>query len=125
MTKIRRDASPKGWAALVGIPPALLAVVAPARAQLSLDDTGVTTCYDDTGPQASEPPTHPFQDCRIARDAAIVAHAQPKLGGGTAGFDFTKVANDGASLPESAALGPGPGNWACTYDNTTGLLWEL
>ncbi|HEY0301602.1 MAG TPA: DUF1566 domain-containing protein, partial [Rhizomicrobium sp.] len=38
---------------------------------------------------------------------------------------FSKIANDGSTLPAAAALGTGAGDWACTRDNTTGLLWEV
>ncbi len=44
---------------------------------------------------------------------------------GHAGFSFTKIANSGAELPASATLGSGPGQWACTRDNVTGLIWEV
>ena len=35
------------------------------------------------------------------------------------------MANNGTDLPESALLGSGPTDWACTRDNTSGLLWEV
>ncbi|MBZ0092148.1 MAG: DUF1566 domain-containing protein [Sulfuricellaceae bacterium] len=38
---------------------------------------------------------------------------------------YTKIANNGAVLPDSATLGGGPTGWACTRDNTTGLIWEV
>ncbi|MCA0309311.1 MAG: DUF1566 domain-containing protein [Proteobacteria bacterium] len=41
------------------------------------------------------------------------------------GFDYTKIANNGQSLPAGAALGIGPSDWACTRDNVTGLVWEV
>jgi hypothetical protein len=34
------------------------------------------------------------------------------------------VSNGGADLPSNAALGTGAGDWACTRDNVTGLLWQ-
>jgi hypothetical protein len=34
-----------------------------------LNDTGQTTCYDDTQAVTPEPSTHPQQDCTIGRDA--------------------------------------------------------
>lgn len=40
-----------------------------------------------------------------------------KIGGGMAGFDFTKL---GASGTESAGT-----KWSCVRDNTTGLVWEI
>lgn len=38
---------------------------------------------------------------------------------------YSKIANSGSELPDSAALGSGALDWACTRDNTTGLLWEV
>lgn len=72
------------------------------------------------------------QDARYGRDAAAVHRALQKKGGsaGTTagrpnGFDFTKVSNAGAMLAEEAELGGNPNDWACTLDNTTGLMWEI
>lgn len=60
------------------------------------------------------------QDCSHGRD---VTNNDPSDGG--KGFSFTKIANDGSALPASATLGTNPADWACTYDNTTGLMWEV
>ena len=38
---------------------------------------------------------------------------------------YTKIANDGSELPDSAQLGTNPKDWACTKDNNTGLIWEV
>jgi hypothetical protein len=38
---------------------------------------------------------------------------------------YTMIANNGAALPNSAVLGNGTGDWACTRDNETGLIWEV
>ena len=38
---------------------------------------------------------------------------------------FTKIANNGSELGADAKLGSGPGDWACTRDNATGLVWEM
>ncbi len=97
----------------------------PVHAQDALNDTGVTTCFDDSAATGSEPSTHPRQDCRMGRDAANGAGVLAKTGGGAAGFDFTKFSNGGVALPASATLGTSPTSWACTYDNTTGLMWEV
>ncbi|MCF8168920.1 MAG: DUF1566 domain-containing protein [Rhodoferax sp.] len=93
-----------------------------------LNDTGITDCSDDnavvtTGVEA-DTGSHPRQDCRYGRDAAAKA-GMPKVGGGGKGFDFTKIANDGTVLPETAALGTAAKDWACTRDNVTGLIWEV
>lgn len=38
---------------------------------------------------------------------------------------YIKVSNSGKQLPDSAVLGSGPDDWACTYDSTTKLIWEV
>jgi len=38
---------------------------------------------------------------------------------------YIKVSNSGQSLPESASLGFGADDWACTYDSENKLLWEV
>jgi hypothetical protein len=38
---------------------------------------------------------------------------------------YTKIANNGSILPDSAVLGTASGDWACTRDDSTGLIWEV
>lgn len=38
---------------------------------------------------------------------------------------YTKVSNAGYTLPDSATLGDGPNDWACTLDERSGLMWEV
>ncbi len=97
-----------------------------------VNDTGIDFCRDhgtgiDTPITAATTCTaaQGAQDARYGRDAAAQRGALAKVGGGSKGFDFTKIANDGSTLPASAALGRGATDWACTYDNTTGLMWEV
>lgn len=97
-----------------------------------LNDTGVTFSADDTGNSTicedSAPET---QDCHNGRDFEAAAGVLPKVGASTPnngvpnGFDYTKISNTGSVLPASATLGTGAGDWACTRDNVTGLLWEV
>jgi hypothetical protein len=95
----------------------------------ALNDSGFASCADLSGTSLacapSEPGSYPRQDGRYGRDAAAAAGILYKVGGGTAGFDFTKIANDGSELDATAALGSNPGDWACTRDNVTGWLWEV
>lgn len=92
----------------------------------ALNDTGIDTFADDSSNSlTSEPTTHPGQDASVGRDAAAKAGVLTKVGGGSKGFDFTKIANDGSVLPATAALGSGASDWACTRDNVTGLMWEV
>lgn len=87
---------------------------------------GSNTRIDAAGPDK------PDQDARYGRDAAALAGVLPKAGasagtprGNPNGFDFTKVSASGEMLPAHAELGPGPSDWACTYDHNTGLTWEV
>lgn len=91
----------------------------------TLNDTGVVTCYDIAGSGIPCTRADAGDDGRYGRDAAASHGVLKKVGTGPAGFDFTKLANDGRELP-STVLSPGnaPGDWACTRDNTTGLVWE-
>jgi hypothetical protein len=85
-----------------------------------LNDTGITFCGDDSTNTAScasvgaDGGTYSRQDATQWRDAAAAASQLFKVGGGGAGFDFTKIANDGSALPANAALGSGPSDWACS-----------
>ena len=38
---------------------------------------------------------------------------------------YTKISNTGTTLPDTAALGNRPNDWACTKDNKSGLIWEI
>lgn len=91
----------------------------------SLNDTGQTQCYDGNGATISCTVAPAADDGRYGRDVAATAGALTKIGGGVAGFDFTKIANNGSVLPAGAALGTGATDWACTRDNVTGLIWEV
>ena len=98
-----------------------------------LNDTGVgfgadaikgnnTTC---SGTEVAQ------QDCASGRDAALAQNGKlTKVGAGAAGFDFTRICNSGepagsGTCPAAPALGPAAGDWACTRDNVSGLVWEL
>ena len=89
-----------------------------------LNDTGITFSGDyPSGNNAACAGSNNLaaQDCSWGRDASSLA----KVGGGEAGFDFTKISNSGSALPSSAVLGSGPSDWACTRDSVTGLMWEV
>ena len=90
-----------------------------------LNDTGQSRCYDSDGRARSCLGQPAAEDARFGRDAAAAGGRLPKRGGGIAGFDFTKIANDGSDLSEDAPLGKAPRDWACTRDNLTGLTWEV
>jgi Protein of unknown function (DUF1566) len=106
-----------------------LLVIGVAPLAGALNDTGMTLCYTDsqfattcTAAVISDTGSHPRQDARLGRDANT---SPGKIGGGDAGFDFTKISNAGNALPANAVLGPAANNWACSRDNVTGLVWEV
>lgn len=95
-----------------------------SMAAAGLNDTGFTTCADAAGATVSCTAASAVQgqDARYGRDAAAGTSALTKVGGGANGFDFTKISNAGTVLPATAPLGTVPGEWGCTFDNTTGLM---
>ena len=44
------------------------------------------------------------------------------LSGPAVAGKYIKVSNSGQALPDSASLGAGPNDWACTYDTESKLL---
>jgi hypothetical protein len=105
----------------------LLALGAPVAQAVGLPDTGQTLCYDVAGATVTCTTVNPANrdDGRYGRDPTSVAGALTKTGAGAAGFDYSKIANDGSTLAAGTALGGNPIDWACTKDNTTGLTWEV
>jgi hypothetical protein len=95
-----------------------------------LNDTGQTQCNNGSAMVACDAATtgdasaRPRQDGRFGRDVA----SPSKVGGGAAGFDFTKVCMNGtlncATLANTGAA-PALTDWACTQDNVTNLIWSL
>jgi hypothetical protein len=120
-----------------------LSEVVMARPFGGLNDTGIDWCADDIsnyytdGTRAEKTrgckvisATHPDQDALYGRDADARDRILTKIGGGSAGFDFTKVCMSGESAgkgecPPNPSLGSGTNDWACTIDNVTGLVWEV
>ncbi len=90
-----------------------------------LNDTGQTLCYDSAGVTISCTVAPAADDGRYGRDAAATAGVLTKIGAGVAGFDFTKIANNGGVLAAGATLGAAATDWACTRDNVTALTWEV
>ena len=91
-----------------------------------LNDTGIDWCADGSTNFLTCPVAgYPGQDGEFGRDASARTGTLEKVGAGDAGFDYTKIANNGSVLPASATLGSGPNDWACTRDNVTGLIWEV
>ena len=88
-----------------------------------LNDTGIDWCangsnnnLDCDSPVVAD---YPGQDGMHGRDALAREGELDKVGGGAAGFDFTKLDDNGDELPSTAA------EWSCVRDNHTGLIWEV
>lgn len=92
-----------------------------------LCDNGINVLVPCTSVNTGNAAIYPGQDGRFGRDAQATAGTQTKFGGGGAGFDYSKVANNGSDLGAGVglALGNKPEDWACTRDNITGLTWEV
>lgn len=65
---------------------------------------------DCNGVDPQGDPIPPGQDTEHGRDALAAVAALVKVGGGHAGFDFTKIDRNGNGLPASAT------DWACVRD---------
>ncbi|EPO2947314.1 DUF1566 domain-containing protein [Vibrio cholerae] len=85
-----------------------------------LNDTGIDWCANGSQNNLDCPVQgYEGQDGEHGRDAQALAGKLPKVGAGTAGFDFTKLDASGEELPASAS------DWSCVRDNVTGLIWEV
>lgn len=91
-----------------------------------LNDTGTMGCANaEDGNLVCPQADFPDQDGEVGRDAEARDGTLPKKGFGPAGFDYSKIANDGSELPDGALPGPEAKDWGCTRDNVTGLVWEI
>ncbi len=113
--------------------PGLILLIFPVASHaLGLPDSGQTLCDNGSNvfescstANTGDSAVYPRQDGRFGLDALSATTSGHKVGGGMAGFDYTKIANDGSVLGTGAPLGSNPGDWACTRDNITGLIWEV
>ena len=99
-----------------------------------LNDTGLlgsgkaTSGTNATCTAAINNAGHVPQDCDQGRDADLTI---TKVGAGVAGFDFTKLGNDGSTLTVQDGTWAVGGSeaagtrWSCVRDNVTGLVWEM
>ena len=118
------------------VPLLVTALLAPPLYAAALNDTGQALCYDTSNAPVvcsaavgGDAGANSRQDARYGRDAQAAAgtgaDALTKVGAGAAGFDFTKIANNGGTLAASVALGTAASDWACSKDNVTNLVWEM
>ena len=104
----------------------------PSVTQGILNDTGIDWWADGNANFLNEPQAdYPGQDADFGRDAEAREGTLVKLGGGAAGFDFTKLGADGEPLAIQDADWSDAGDetsgtrWSCVRDNRTGLIWEV
>ncbi|MCX7088929.1 MAG: DUF1566 domain-containing protein [Methylococcales bacterium] len=104
-----------------------------------LNDTGIDWCADKSTPYlvdkdakcAALMATFPGQDGQVGRDASARKGKLLKIGSGDAGFDYTKICNNGqvegdVGCPVNQRIsGESANQWGCTRDNVTGLIWEI
>jgi len=132
------------WVARAVLAVTVFGTIVEANAQSGfLNDTGETSCYDGSGATVAcnsaiaggSALSH--QDGRYGRDVAAATGQLTKVGGGAAGFDFTRLCWNGqaegaascggslvANFTGTASASPTT-DWACTKDNVTGLVWSL
>ena len=120
--------------------PSIMVTVQAPGTSIALNDTGQTLC--DSGAAMNpvlvacttaifgDSDTYPRQDARFGRDAAAIAGALAKTGGGANGFDLTKICQNGTkncagNANASGYTGLAATDWTCTKDNITGLVWAL
>jgi len=86
----------------------------------TLNDTGLTYCVDNDSKMLDCPVVgYEGQDAEYGRDALAASGNLVKIGSGRAGFDFTKLDDNGNTLADSST------SWSCVKDNHTGFIWEV
>ena len=97
-----------------------------------LNDTGIARCANHSTDNLDCPVAgFEGQDGEFGRDAKARASTLAKIGGGAAGFDYSKIAADGSVLAIQDAAWDANGTeaagsqWSCVRDNVTGLIWEI
>ena len=90
-----------------------------------INDTGLTGCWSGAPCSA--------QDSASGRDAlaARLGRVNTRMSNAQ-GFDYTRICNNGqpegsasCSLTAGSTPGVGAGEWGCTRDNVTGLVWRV
>lgn len=98
----------------------------------ALNDTGISYCRSENMQTINcSTASPPRQDGNTGRDIKAFSGSLKKTGGGTAGFDFSKIDRSGFLLKNQQAIWKNDGletdgtKWSCVRDNVTGLIWEI
>lgn len=83
----------------------------------NITDSGQTACYNQSLAIPCNDSNYPRQDGDNGRDS--VAQFLDKVGTGEAGFDYTKLGDNGDEIADDST------DYACIRDNFTGLIWEI
>lgn len=102
------------------------------EASAPLNDTGSIACGNaELGDAPCPQVGFPSQDAQQGRDAQALTGLLDKIGGGVAGFDWTKLGANGQALAiqdqawvQNGSEASGE-HWSCVHDNVTGLTWEV
>ena len=84
-----------------------------------LNDTGITAQATTDVVVQTQQSAFAGQDGQRGADVVASEGLLEKAGAGDAGFDFTKVNDNGDEQDDNAS------DWSCVRDNTTGLVWEV
>lgn len=102
------------------------------QASALLNDTATHLCLDSSlKAMACSNKGVEEQDGLVGRDVAASNGSLKKIGGGVAGFDFSKIGRDGQVLSLQGQTWQNQGTeaagsqWSCVRDNLTGLVWEV
>ncbi|WP_137167880.1 Lcl C-terminal domain-containing protein [Salinimonas lutimaris] len=84
-----------------------------------MNDTGITVQASENAVSENQQSDYPGQDGQRGTDIIQQAGLLEKAGRGAAGFDFTKLNNNGDEQDADVT------DFSCVRDNTTGLVWEV
>ncbi len=106
-----------GLAQMKGSNTSFSLIVTPKNLGSSLFTVGI---YDNSGNLKSNSMTGNYS---VSELVVIIPPLEEPVVTKTTGY--SKIANNGSTLADSAKLGANSTDWACTKDNKTGLIWEV
>lgn len=84
-----------------------------------MNDTGVTALFDGSELGEDWSLDYAGQDAEYGADRQVLSDVLSKIGDGNAGFDFTRLDNNGDSVEDADE------SFECVRDNVTGLIWQV